>query len=268
MLIKAREINRNDILNYCLDERIINTFIIGDIENFGFSKDFQDVWVDIKDNEIQGVLLRYHTMLIIYSKMLNMDFSVVQPIIENYSIEIISGKSSVIDKVYPNLKGKYNRKNNNLSQIKNIDGLKDLTEKIQVATEDDAMEIAQTYGEIQEFKDLYSRDLNNRYNQIYNRISSGEGKHIFIKDEEGIVAHGNTTAENSFSGMIGGVFTRKNMRYRGYGSQIVSYLVRDLMVRNKEVALFYSDEKEGAFFRKLGFEDMESWTVLGRDISE
>ena len=268
MLVKAIESNREEILNYCLEEEVFNIFIIGDIENFGFSSEMQDIWYEKKDNEIIGIALRYHTTLIVYSKDLNMDFSLITLITDNMNIENISGKSTVIDRLYPYLKGNYSRKDTKFCQHKDINGLKDVKEDIKIGKEEDSMEIAIAYGEIPEFKNLYSSDVNIRHKQIYNRISTGEGKHIFIKDNLGIVSHGNTTAENSNSAMIGGVFTREDKKRMGYGSQIVSYLTKDLINRKKSICLFYENQIEGQFFKELGFKVIGNWTVLRREKDE
>ena len=268
MLVKATESHREEILNYCLEEEVFNIFIIGDIENFGFSSEIQDIWYEKEDDKIMGIALRYHTTLIVYSKDLNMDFSLITSIADNMNIENISGKSTVIDKLYPYLKGNYSRKDTKFCQHRDINALKEVEEDIKIAKEENAMEIANIYGKIPEFKSLYSSDVNIRYKQIYNRISTGEGKHLFIKDSLGIVSHGNTTAENSNSAMIGGVFTREDKKRMGYGSQIVSYLTKDLLNRKKNVCLFYENKIEGQFFSKLGFETIGNWTVLRREKDE
>ena len=47
MLIKANEEHRFKIMDYCKAEPSKNLFIMGDIENFGFNSDFQDVWMPV-----------------------------------------------------------------------------------------------------------------------------------------------------------------------------------------------------------------------------
>lgn len=268
MLIKAREDNREKILDYCLEESVVNTFIIGDIENFGFSSEIQDVWVERKDDKIVGVVLRYHTMLIVYSKYLDMDFTKIETILNSYNIEVISGKSTVMEKLPHYLNGKYTRKDSYLSQYIGNHLFQEPKDDIIIATDEDAMKIAISYGNIPEFQHLYSSDVNIRYDQILSRIVSGEGIHVLIKDEKGIIAHGNTTAENSHSGMIGGIFTREDKRNLGYGSQVLSYLTRYLINKNKEVALFYENKREDIFFKKNGFKNIGIWTILRREIDE
>ena len=230
--------------------------------------DIQDIWYEKRWGKVLGIVLRYHTTLIVYSKDLDMDFSPIESIVNSMNIEVISGKATVMDKLYPYLEGSYTRKDTKLSQHIDVNLLQDIYAKIELAKPEDAMEIAICYGKIDEFRQLYSSNVDIRYTQIYNRIISGEGKHVFIKDDSGILSHGNTTAENRYSGMIGGILTREDMRYKGYGSQMVSYLTKDLLNKKKEVALFYDDEKTGEFFTKLGFKNIACWTVLRREKNE
>lgn len=268
MLIKGKEKDRQRILDYCLSEPIVNTFIIGDIENFGFSSEIQDVWYESQEDKIIGVILRYHTMLIVYSQNLNMDFKQIESIIDSNNIELISGKKQVMDKLYSKLKARYSRKDSKLCKFTGDYPLIDKDLELSIAGPDDAMDIALAYGDIEEFKSMYSPDVNIRFNQIYNRIVSGEGIHVFIKEKGTIIAHGNTSAENSFSAMIGGLFTREDRRNNGYGSLIISYLTRYLLAKNKEVALFYEDDKYDSFFGNNGFEKISDWTLLRREIDE
>lgn len=264
MLIKASEKDRENILNYCLKEPIFNIFIIGDIENFGFSSPYQDVWYEESKEEIRGVVLRYHNNLIIYSYLLDLDVSLIYPLIDQYNIEIVSGEEEIIDKIEASLWGKFFRNDMNFCQHEKTSSLVEIKEEIIVASDKDAMKIAIAYGDIEEFKFLYSRDVDKRYEQILERIESGEGKHFIILDHKGIISHGNTSAENTMSAMIGGIFTRKDKRNKGFANQIIFALVKDLKNRNKEIALFYKNEKEGQIFKKLGFKQIGNWSTLRR----
>ena len=265
MLIKAREEDRSKLLDYCKKEAVFNIFIIGDIENFGFSSPYQDVWYEEKDGILRGIALRYHDNLIVYSQDLDMDFSLIPTLLDGNHINIISGKEDVIDSLVPYLGEDISRNNLNFAKYQGSWDLEVGADALIVAGEEDAMEIAQAYGEIEEFKNLYSEDLEERHRQIKNRIKSGEGKHLMIKDNRGIVAHGNTSAENTVSAMIGGVFTREDMRGKGYRKKIISSLIQDLRDRNKEIGLFYKDEEEALIYKSLGFEKIGIWSIIGRE---
>ncbi len=44
MILKLEDKHRNIVLDYVVKEPNKNLFIIGDIEQHGFNKDFQEVW--------------------------------------------------------------------------------------------------------------------------------------------------------------------------------------------------------------------------------
>ena len=104
MLTKAMETHRELIMNYCLEEPNINLFIIGDIENFGFDTDFQEVWIQTLDDKLVGIVLRYHDNFIIYSKDLDLEINEIESLLSTRDVKIISGKLAVIELLYPIIK--------------------------------------------------------------------------------------------------------------------------------------------------------------------
>lgn len=264
MLLKATETDRAGILEYCMAEPNLNLFIIGDIENFGFESEFQDVWVQTREEKTTGILLRYHDNFILYSKDLDMDVIEVAGMLETQSVKIISGKSDVIDRVFPYLKGAFEKREMYFCELRNPDRLQGVNAEIKIAKAEDAGKIAAVYGRIAEFAGLYSADKENLKRQIENRIQSKEGVHLFMEQEGAIICHGNTTAETSVSGMIGGILTVPEARNKGLASQMVSALCRSLFERGKSACLFYDNPEAGNIYHRLGFEIIGKWAIAGR----
>lgn len=263
MLRVASEKDRREILTYCLEEQNINLFIIGDIENFGFDKDFQDVWIQYNEEDITGIILRYHTNFIVYSKDLDMDFKEVAELLIENEAKVISGKLSVLNKIYEFMDNSYSKREMFFCEFRDESKLEKISEKnIEIATPEDSMDIAKAYGDIKEFAGMYSNDINERYNQINNRIVSKEGMHIFIKENDKIIAHGNTTATTTVNAMIGGIFTIPEHRNKGLGSKVVSELVKILIKEGKSACLFFDNEEAGRIYHRLGFENIDKWCML------
>ena len=265
MLRKASESERNQILAYCSAEPSINLFIIGDIELYGFDKEFQEVWVqtlDVAPTELTGVVLRYHQNFIIYGK----DKIVMEEIVQlmaTYPVSLISGKSSVIQKLYPFVDTKFDLRALNFAELCSDALLYQSSEDVQVADVNDAVAIATAYDFISEFEMLYPGGFDLRLKQISNRISSGEGTHMFIRKDGVVISHGNTAAETSVSAMIGGVMTIEGYRRQHYSSKVVSALCKRLLDQGKRACLFYSGEACTNLFHKLGFKEIDQWLILG-----
>ncbi len=264
MLTKGTESDRSRILAYCMEEPNINIFIIGDIEIHGFNKEFQEIWLQIREDGLVGVVLRYHDNFIIYSKNMDMDFQEVSDLILSRDAKIVSGKHSVMEQLKPLLGENFFKREMFFCELKDGSRLLPPDARVQVATGKDAQEITQAYGMIAEFSGLYSGDGESLLRQISNRIESREGIHRIIRENGLIVSHGNTTAETSVSAMIGGLFTLPGHRNTGYGSRILSALCRDLLNNGKHACLFYDNPDSGRIFQRLGFNIIEKWTILGR----
>ena len=88
MIRKLTENDRKMTLEFLNDEPAINLFIIGDIENFGFDEDFQEIWGNFDDlNQLQGVLLRFNENFIPYYKNANFDITDFRNIITSNNIQ-------------------------------------------------------------------------------------------------------------------------------------------------------------------------------------
>ena len=69
MIRKLSENDRAACMELVCNKPDENLFIIGDIEAYGFDKDFQEVWGDFsEDNELRAVLLRYNINFIPYAE--------------------------------------------------------------------------------------------------------------------------------------------------------------------------------------------------------
>lgn len=267
MIIKATEINRAEILKYCSDEPSINLFIIGDIELYGFESEFQDVWMQTSDDNMSGIILRYHDNFILYSKTA-LEFYEIMDLMKDYKVNVISGKGTLINQLYPLVKKDFNKREMNFAELDTTEHLEDVSEIVLKAAENDAEDIARSYDHIDEFKHLYAGGFEGRLTQISNRIKSSEGVHMFIKEDNIIVSHGNTAAETSSCAMIGGVMTLPNYRGNGYAKKVVSALGHDLCNRGKKACLFYGTNEAKQLFGSLGFKDIDNWIVLGRKENE
>jgi len=98
MFRKLTENDRQNAIDYLTQEASYNVFTIGDIENFGFDKEFQDVWGEFGENgEFRALVLRYYTNHIVYSITNEYDSTPIVEILRNTSGEwVVSGKEQCI----------------------------------------------------------------------------------------------------------------------------------------------------------------------------
>ena len=263
MLIKASELERAAIVDYCMSEPNFNIFILGDIENFGFEGAYLDIWIQYLEDRITGVVLRYHDNLLLYSKAMDMDFWEVKALLSTMKVKVISGKDTVMGRFHPLISDRFSKRQMVFCELMDPKSLMTDIGELVIAEEKDAGEIAEAFGLIGEFAGMYAADVQSRCSQILHRIRSREGIHMVIRRAGRIVSHGNTTAESSASGMVGGIFTLPEYRGQGLAGLIISALCASLARRGKSACLFYDNPEAGSLYRRLGFRETGNWTILG-----
>lgn len=258
MILKLNENHRDMAINYLANEPNINLFILGDIEQYGFDKDFQEIWGKFDDaNNLKGVLLRYSNNFIPYIEDLDEDVSEFKNIISSYKDKkIISGKDTIIEK-FKDVLNSYEEKITYFCELRDNSKLLPWDDSIKSATEDDAHKIHDLMDAIEEF---YTKEsVDNRRKKIKDNSKIA---YYIENDDKEIITISQITAENSKSAMVVGVATREGYREQGYMSKCLSKLCNDFIEKGKSLCLFYDNPKAGKVYHKIGFKEIGIWTML------
>jgi hypothetical protein len=271
MIRKLVETDSEKLMEYLKQEAEINLFIIGDIENYGFSEPFQDLWGDFdEDGEYKAVLLKFRPHFILYTHKPDeydyTNFSIsLKEYIENRSVGEISGKSVIMDKLYPLIKPEgreYKRKRSYFVKCEKINPEFPINhlDKVEFAKNDeDLINIAYLLdNKIEEFEG--SRDLD----AMKSDFDKGLLNITLIRDEDTgkVVSTATTTAESSYSAMVIAVATDPKFRKKGYASACVYKLTKSLIDRGKTACLFYYNPAAGSIYKKLGYQEIGMWDML------
>lgn len=144
MIVKIDNTLEKEFWQYVSHEESLNLFIIGYVENYGFSSQYQDIWSQVKDGNITSIILKNKSTLIIYSFKNNFDIEEMKNHIKNLDVESISGKKCVIDRLISEYKNFYEKLDNKfcvLKEMKEIDFSNMKGYKIENAQEKDIDEI-------------------------------------------------------------------------------------------------------------------------------
>lgn len=258
MILKLNNEHKNVVMDFVSKEPSINLFIIGDIEQFGFDKDFQDVWGHFDENgNINGILLRYKNNFIPYIEDINTDISEFKDIIKSFNErKIISGKNIIIDK-FKDVINNYEERITYFCELRDNTKLLPWDNSVKYAKENDAKRIHDLIGTIDEFMakdsiEWISESIRNKSKVAY-----------YIENEEKqIITISQISAENTKSAMVVGVATRDGYREKGLMSKCLSKLCNDYLEKNKVLCLFYDNPKAGKVYHKIGFNEIGIWTML------
>lgn len=253
MIIKLDESYHSQLIRYLQDEADFNIFTLGDIDSYGYSKYFFNVWAGVDSlGKLRGVLAKYFDTLIFYSKD---KYNVVEfaNLINDLYYNEISGKKESIIELEPYLD--YSRKRVvNFSTLNNIELLKKYRNDIGVKRIrfGKINKVAKLYECIDEFETPSVQS-------IKNGLKSGRGYCIEVNRQ--VVAMAKSTSENSTHAMIVGVATHPNYRNKGYATKCMIKLCRSLLNDGKQPCLFYDNEIAGRVYRKLGFTEIGKWSM-------
>lgn len=259
MIAKVNESLENAFWEYVSHEERINLFIIGDVENYGFETDFQDVWFQMNDDKIVAVMLRYYKSLIIYSYENDYNIDEMIDHINSLDIKEISGKKIVIDRLltkYKDFKKSKETQFCSLKTLKEIDVLNLKDNKIEKAEISDLKELNDFICSVE---DMYTEDyIETKTKQLKEKNT----RIYFIKQDDKIVSTTSTGIETSFLAMVCGTCTDVNYRNQGLATLMTYTLSKELVNEGKIPCLFYSSEVAGRIYKKIGYEIDANWSML------
>lgn len=235
-----------------------NLFILGDIEAFGYDQPFQKLWGDFSsDGELRAVLLKYEKNYIPFASGEFDAKGFASIISDDQDFLIVSGLERVTKQIELHIEHPltskrklYYAKCDNVEKL----SLKDL-EEVQIATSEDLESIHDLHKSINEFQSSETVEEKRR------NLEQGVSRNYYITLDGQVVSAASTAAENSRSAMIVGVCTRPGYKRKGYATKCMIKLCYDVLIEGKELCLFYDNPEAGNIYKRIGFRDIENWTM-------
>ncbi len=267
MIRKLSAKDNKEILKFLEKEKEFNLFIIGDIENHGYDKDFMDIYGEYDDEVIVSCVLLYRDSVVYYTIKKETSKEVID-LINTFDYKVINGKGEVIDQIkgfvdYSICRDDYFVK---ISELK-VDVEKDYIVK-KASSVDELTGIFELLRTIDEFKYVEADDyMFNKFisSNMYKLDANTSDSVYYIEDEDGsVISTAATSASNTYSAMIVGVATNKSKRTEDLATKIIYEICKEYLENGKTLCLFYDNPKAGSIYRRVGFEDVGKWTMLNR----
>lgn len=261
MIRKLREDDRKNVLQYLYQEPTFNIFIIGDIETFGFDKDFQTIYGEFDDvGNYKSVLLFYNENVVYYSHK-NYFNTLYRDILKQHNFNYISGKEDLMKLVQPFLPDSFSFTPMYFCQATELKQDITITEEIkEVKDINDIEKLYELLVQIDEF------GIKNQTKETFmNSAQKGliMGTKLYIEKDNKAVSTVATTADTTINAMVVGVATDPNYRQNGYASQLMIGLMKKYIhEKKKSLCLFYNNPEAGKIYKRLGFEDIGKWVMM------
>ncbi|KIL45116.1 GNAT family N-acetyltransferase [Jeotgalibacillus soli] len=260
MIRRLEQRDHDACFNLLKTQAAENLFIIGDIEAYGYETDFQKVWGEFNESgELVAVLLKYEENYIPFAPG---DFDAkgfAEIISSDASFSMMSGLKEITEKIEPYISQKLKRKRQTYyAKCTSLDAITDTVETsfVQQAKLQDAEDLVELLNAIPEFEESMITVERKRRG-----LADGTSRSFFIKEDGKMVSTASTAAENSLSSMVVGVATVDVYKKKGYATQCMLKLCRELLSEQKELCLFYDNPAAGAIYKRIGFEDIGFWMM-------
>ncbi len=249
------EMDSLELKRFLEREAVLNTFIISDIEHYGFNSSCQKIYKISTDEGIRAVFLKFFHNLIIYgdvSAMKKHDFEIVL----TDEITTIMGPFETVINFSKSI-GKNHKilKKNFLILEEDIKfERKDI--KVLKAEEKDIDELYDFIISFPEFREVYKeREM------LRNRICKKEGIDLFIRNKGEIIAHINSAATNSRTAVLGGLCVKGKMRGRGYAKYLISQISEQLSCKGKTPCVLEDFGCKSSVFRQVNFKKINEYGI-------
>jgi predicted GNAT family acetyltransferase len=260
MIRKLTEEDNNILMKLIMEEPEFNVYVIGDIENFGYSKSFLDYFGEFNENgDLFAVLVRYFNIFTLYAKDI-FDVDGFFNIIKSYDkFGMLIGKTEIVSQLEKTTLGLNKTEHHNFAVLREINPLFETDKKVIVkkASVEDIEPIAKLRERIEEF----SSGSNNFREILLNDFKAGTAHGYYVEVDGRIASFAQTSAECSKSAMVVSVMTDKEYRKRGLASACVKALCDDMIKQGKTLCLFYRNPEAGAIYRGIGFKEIGHWSM-------
>ena len=236
-----------------------NLFIIGDIEAFGYEKEFQKIWGDFDVNgDLRGILLKYRENFIPYS-LGEFDAEGFASIInETDDYSIVSGLKPLVAKVEPFLTREIKSKRHMYyAKCDNTSSMDD--QDLPHVTEAGLTELPKLVSLLNAIPEFSGGDFT--VEKRKHSMEAGVSRTYYVEEDGMFVSSASTTAENSMSAMVVAVCTHPEYKKKGYATDCMTKLCRNVLKEGKELCLFYDNPEAGTIYKRIGFKDIGYWSL-------
>jgi len=224
-----------------------------DILKYSIDKGEINAWIIYEGQNIQAVMLKYHTALHIYTDAPTFEARNIINLVLEQSPSIICAEPLIIKSLEPHLKSK-----GYISEYGYIGRFNRIT----TSTNDENIMLA-TYNDIPEIADLLlnDEDIGASYtkkdleNQIRERMETNFTRSYISRENDKIVCHFGTGAEINKICTINYLVTRKEYRGKGYATRITNFICSKLKGEGYEIFSVYYPENSRKLHHKAGFTD-------------
>ncbi|TNK82101.1 hypothetical protein C4M98_00650 [Mycoplasmopsis pullorum] len=252
--------NQSELLEFLNQDYINNLFFIGDLIEFGFDDTSVKSYGFYENNKLKAAIMLFHSTLLISDPDNFISKEELIEFIKNQSVSNIITEQECAQHINELIKKDYQ------IEIKQEEILvlnRPITQEgfiSNFANRDDLSLIIDGRKTIEEFKGVSAQGLKLDY--LQRTYDTGFYIPFIIKEQNIVASHASVACMTPKAAMIGGVYTLKEHRKKGYASDCVLNLCKWLQNKHKTPVLFFDNPLAGSVYKKIGFEHFGLLNVM------
>lgn len=196
-------------------------YLYTNLYKYGIGNANVEMWIDIMNDQIQGIYLRYFTSLHFYTKDSNYSEYPFLKFVEQHNPEVIMIEDTFGERIRHFLKSyllsreytiRYDLDNSEYSGFVGYAGRKDIKEIAELLMSDHI------------YQEMYTKEA--LYIQLLERFDEGYGKCCIIRKNGKIVASFSINGENDKFIFLGGLIVHPRYRHMGLGGIVLKHLCK------------------------------------------
>ncbi|MET3729551.1 putative GNAT family acetyltransferase [Fictibacillus halophilus] len=254
-----RELNQSDhekVMRLLGKKPAENLFTLWGIESYGYEDKIQTLWGQFgTDGELIAVLCKFKNK---YTPYWETDCNLQQfadIINRDINEKEVNGIKSLTNQIEPLITAGFSKRE--IYYYAKCDPIQNLhhSDLVRCLSEEEVPQLISFYQEIPEFKREYNPE------SFIDQMKNGWSRIFVIEEDDKLISSASTVCETTVAAMASGVCTLSEKKGKGLASICVEHLMNNLFQQNKTLTLFYDNPEAGRIYKRLGFKDIEKWTI-------
>lgn len=260
MIERINDSKKELVFNLIGDQFGKSLYLYLDLKRYGFDNQKIKTWISKTGDDTNALILKYYSGMHIFSPNNKLDIGDICTLIEEEKPTIICAEAKIIKKL------------EKIDRFGEYDSEYGWVRCLNSINRSDESGIIKDPGK-EEFKQLTelllsdsdiggSYTFDSMYSQILERNRDKYGRDYILKDDDRVIAHAGTGAEDDKLGILNYVITDPNYRKRGIAMKLCTSVCYDLIKEGKTVYLINYSEASTALYDRLGFKKYCEWGKL------
>lgn len=263
MILLANINDKEKIDSYISTDYSKCLYLYLNYKKYGFNTEQVSIYLQYINSEIASLILKYYNTIHIYSKNREIDYDELGKFLLKINPTMICAEKIIIEELEKKpLLSEYLVEYGSIRSLSKIDGdnCVDLIE----AQEEDFEKITKLIMGDEGLSG--SQTFESLKNQLIERYKQKFSRNFVLKDDNKIIAHICTGAENEEIAILTNLIVDKDYRNQGLGKKICEAFCSKLIKNGQKIYLINYTEESTKLYEKIGFVKSCDWGKLYKKV--